>query len=178
MRAYRPERKTADLSTTGRDDRALGAAFYARFWRRVGYHASRPPLSSRPEWSWPSGPPKVMKNAFRSATIFHGSVTLPFVISTEAKRSGEISVLTPLPGNVFRLEESWACGRPKVMKSASSSNHSLSNRCPFLCHPERSRGICGSTDLSWKCFSTERSHCLRFPSIRTYDKKAGRTYGP
>ena len=33
MRAYRPERKTADLSTTGRDDRALG------------YHASRPPLS-------------------------------------------------------------------------------------------------------------------------------------
>ena len=49
MRAYRPERKTADLSTTGRDDRALGAAFYARFWRRVGYHASRPPLSSGPE---------------------------------------------------------------------------------------------------------------------------------
>ena len=39
MRAYRPERKTADLSTTGRDDRALGAAFYARFWRRVRYHA-------------------------------------------------------------------------------------------------------------------------------------------
>ena len=30
----------------------------------------------------------------------------PFVISTEAQRSGEISVLTPLPGNVFRLERS------------------------------------------------------------------------
>jgi hypothetical protein len=30
----------------------------------------------------------------------------PFVISTEAKRSGEISVLTPLLGNVFRPESS------------------------------------------------------------------------
>jgi hypothetical protein len=35
-----------------------------------------------------------------------------------------------------------------------------SNRSPWkgrlpLCHPERSRGICGSADLSWKCFSTE-----------------------
>jgi hypothetical protein len=28
--------------------------------------------------------------------------TLPFVISTEAQRSGEISVLKPFPGNVFR----------------------------------------------------------------------------
>jgi hypothetical protein len=29
-----------------------------------------------------------------------------------------------------------------------------------LCHPERSRGICSSADLSWKCFSTERSDLL------------------
>jgi hypothetical protein len=35
-------------------------------------------------------------------TAFHGSFALPFVISTEAKRSGEISVLTTSPGNVFR----------------------------------------------------------------------------
>jgi hypothetical protein len=27
-------------------------------------------------------------------------------------------------------------------------------RCPPLCHPERSRGICSSADLSWKCVST------------------------
>jgi hypothetical protein len=47
-------------------------------------------------------PTQVMKNAFCPATAFHGTATLPFVISTEAKRSGEISVLTPLPGNVFR----------------------------------------------------------------------------
>jgi hypothetical protein len=40
------------------------------------------------------------------ATTFHGSATLTFVISTEAKRSGEISVLTPFRGNVFRPERS------------------------------------------------------------------------
>jgi hypothetical protein len=34
----------------------------------------------------------------------HRSAALTFVISTEAKRSGEISVLTRLPGNVFRPE--------------------------------------------------------------------------
>src|SRR5579859_3302893 len=42
------------------------------------------------------------------------------------------------------------------MKNARSGNHCPWNRCPFLCHPERSRGICGSTDPSWKRFSTER----------------------
>jgi hypothetical protein len=31
-----------------------------------------------------------------------GGPSSPLVISTEAQRSGEISVLTPLPGNVFR----------------------------------------------------------------------------
>jgi hypothetical protein len=38
-----------------------------------------------------------------------------------------------------------------------SSNRFLRKRRPPLCHPERSRGICSSADLSWKCFSTERS---------------------
>jgi hypothetical protein len=41
-------------------------------------------------------------------------------------------------------------------KALRSSNHSLWNRRPFLCHPER-RGICSSADFSWKCFSTERT---------------------
>src|SRR5450631_1113589 len=35
-------------------------------------------------------------------------------------------------------------------KPPRSSNHFLSNRCPFLCHPERSRGICSSAEVSWK----------------------------
>jgi acetate kinase len=47
-----------------------------------------------------------MKNAFRPATAFYGSVALPFVI------------------------------------------------------PKRSRGICSSADLSWKCFSTGKTPCL------------------
>src|SRR5580693_4184394 len=37
------------------------------------------------------------------------------------------------------------------------STESEWKRHPPLCHPERSRGICSSTDLSWKCFSTKRS---------------------
>ncbi len=36
------------------------------------------------------------------ATAFSQSATLPFVISTGAKRSGEISALPAIPGNVFR----------------------------------------------------------------------------
>jgi hypothetical protein len=43
-----------------------------------------------------------MKTASVQHLLTPGIATFPFVISTEAKRSGEISVLTPLPGNVFR----------------------------------------------------------------------------
>jgi hypothetical protein len=52
---------------------------------------------------------------------------LPFVISTEAQRSGEISVLTPLPGNVFRqsvpgfpatLRWTWSRMRLSLRKAA------------------------------------------------------------
>jgi hypothetical protein len=54
------------------------------------------------------GPPKVMKNGFYSATTLSGSATLPFVISTEAKRSGEISVWMLLLGNVLRQSVSFS----------------------------------------------------------------------
>jgi hypothetical protein len=54
------------------------------------------------EYSWACGPPKVMKNAFCPATSLSGSAPLPFVISTEAKRSGEISVWMLFLGYVFR----------------------------------------------------------------------------
>ena len=47
--------------------------------------------------SWACGPPKVMKNGFCPATALHGSVALPFVISTEAQRSGEICGFFSLP---------------------------------------------------------------------------------
>jgi hypothetical protein len=47
-------------------------------------------------------------------------------------------------------------------KRLLSSNRSLWKRRPPLCHPERSRGICGSADLYWKCFSTERTRISYF----------------
>jgi hypothetical protein len=41
------------------------------------------------------------------------------------------------------------------------------NRYPTLCHPERSRGICSSTGLSWKCFRQGVTQCrgLRFQPL-------------
>ena len=42
-------------------------------------------------------------------------------------------------------------------KHLLSTNRSPWKHRPPLCHPERSRGICGSADHSWECFSTERS---------------------
>jgi hypothetical protein len=67
-------------------------------------------LSSRPQESWAFGPPKAMKNGFCSATTLPGSAALPFVISTEAQRSGEIcgfslpmSAGSPALGHAFRL---------------------------------------------------------------------------
>jgi hypothetical protein len=45
------------------------------------------------------------ENGFYSATSLPGSAALPFVISTGAQRSGEISVLMPLRGNVFRRSD-------------------------------------------------------------------------
>jgi hypothetical protein len=45
------------------------------------------------------------ENGFYLATTLPGSAALPFVISTGAQRSGEISVLMPLLGNVFRRSE-------------------------------------------------------------------------
>src|ERR1700685_427403 len=40
-------------------------------------------------------------------------------------------------------------------KHLLSTNRSPWKHRPPLCHPERSRGICGSADHSWECFSTE-----------------------
>jgi hypothetical protein len=47
--------------------------------------------------------PKVMKNGSCSATTLSGSASLPFVVSTGAQRSGEISVWMLFLGNVFLL---------------------------------------------------------------------------
>jgi hypothetical protein len=65
-------------------------------------------------------------------------------------------------GNVSRPERSWSWSPPKGMKKRIPSGKPLSMEAPPpTCHPERSRGICSSTDLSWKCFSTARSRVER-----------------
>jgi hypothetical protein len=40
----------------------------------------------------------------------------------------------------------------KALKNAAVRQPLSTKRNPLLCHPERSRGICSSADLSWKCF--------------------------
>jgi hypothetical protein len=64
----------------------------------------------------------------------------------------------------FSEEYSWACGPPMRMKMFRFSNLSPRTHCPLLCHPvspgvpwERTRGICGSADHSWKCFCQSHS---------------------
>ncbi len=68
------------------------------------------------------GPHKVMKNGFCSATTLSGSATLPFVISTEAKRSGEISMWMLLLGNVCRFFYAYM---PARLSLGSRSDDSL-----------------------------------------------------
>src|SRR3984885_11223219 len=61
------------------------------------------------------------ENGFCSATTFARSAPLPFVISTEAKRSGEISVWMLLLGNVFQQSIDGPAGPPKKMKVAPAN---------------------------------------------------------
>jgi hypothetical protein len=84
------------------------------------------------------GPPKVMKIGLGPATALLGSVTLPFVISTEAQRSGEICGSTDLSWKCFSTELSWADGLPKVMKNALSPATTLhgSASLPFVISTE------------------------------------------
>jgi hypothetical protein len=100
-------------------------------------------------------PPKVMKNSFCSAATLPGSTALPFVISTEAQRSGEISVWMLFLGSVFSTEESWTFGPPKVMKNSFCSAATLWKHRPSLCHLDRSAAEWRDLRvdaLPWKCF--------------------------
>jgi hypothetical protein len=95
------------------------------------------PCTSRPEESWDSGSPKVMKSGSCSATTVPGSTALPFVISTEAQRSGEICV--PFL-EIFRPEKVMGLGPPKVMTSDSCSATAVpgSTTLPLSSRAERS----------------------------------------
>jgi hypothetical protein len=93
------------------------------------------------EESWAVSAPKVMKNSFCSATSLPGSTTLPFVISTEAKRSGEIRGSAVSSWKCFSTEESWAVSPPKVMKNSFCSATTLpgSTTLPFVISTEAKR---------------------------------------
>src|ERR1700721_914394 len=68
------------------------------------------------EHRWGLGPTQEDENRFYSATTLARSAPLPFVISTEAKRSGEISVWMHLLGNVFRQSIDGPAGPPRRRK--------------------------------------------------------------
>src|ERR1700679_1691174 len=62
----------------------------------------------------------------------------------------------------FSRDVGFHSSTPAIQRlSPSLGNGCRGERYPPLCHPERSRGTCcapfPTQDLSWKCFSTERS---------------------
>src|SRR6202522_275154 len=89
----------------------------------------------------PAGPPKKTTMASIQQTTFARSAPLPFVISTEAKRSGEISVWMHLLGNVFRQSIDGPAGPPKktTMASIQQTTFARSAPLPFVISTEAKR---------------------------------------
>ena len=74
------------------------------------------------EESWAFGPPKLMKNGSCSATTVDGGTALPFVISTEAQRSGEICGSAVPSWKCFSTEPNEGiCGFPSPAGLISKS---------------------------------------------------------
>jgi hypothetical protein len=96
-----------------------------------------------------------MKNTFCLATALYGSVALPFVIPRDCDffRFSWALALLPKYELSSRPKRSEVEG-PAVLPT-SHRMHMEAPALPFD-NPERSRGICSSADLPWKCFSTER----------------------
>jgi hypothetical protein len=79
----------------------------------------------------PIGMTKERGHASRSATTLPGSTALPFVISTGAQRSGEISVWMLLLGDVFLAERSVAQGLRFLLPGSQTSSESLVHSDPL-----------------------------------------------
>jgi hypothetical protein len=105
--------------------------------------------------------------------LLRATATLPFVISTEAKRSGEICGL-PIPRPLLPAKATLPfvisteakrsgeiCGLP-IPRPLMPAKATL----PFVISTEakRSGEICGLAVLSWKCFATDRS-VLEKPAV-------------
>ena len=102
------------------------------------------------------------------------------------KKTGVVQQLPPLEASPSPLssrpEQSWAKGPPKVMKNGSCSATTVvgSAALPFVISTgapkERSGEICGPADLSWECFSTERSVVKRSAVSAVLEKFFERVY--
>src|ERR1700733_14741589 len=83
------------------------------------------------------------------------------VIPTGAQRSGGTCGPTVLSWKCFSTEEAWARGPTKGDENSLYSATIVpgSTTLPFVISTgaQRSGEICGSTVLSWKCFSPEES---------------------
>src|ERR1700722_1914618 len=79
--------------------------------------------------------------------------SLPDWLDIEILLAGRPSIMSLTQVGRERFANEYTVKPAWVTTSALSSRFQWSRR-RLLCHPERSRGICGSADLSWKCFST------------------------
>jgi hypothetical protein len=102
----------------------------------------------------PSGKPLFMEAA---PSPLSSHFPNKFVIST-----GEVMGLGPAQGNEKRIPS----GKPLFMEAAPFplSSH-FPNKFVISTGAKRSGEICGSTDLSWKCFSTELSWAHGPPKV-------------
>ena len=106
----------------------LGVCVGTRYWKGT---ASAVPYITPPSpaLATPDEPSRNHSNLGRPS---------PLVISTEAKRSGEICGSAALSWRCFSTEGSWAFGPPKVMKNGCYSATTLPGRTahPFVISTE------------------------------------------
>ena len=129
-------------------------------------------LSSRPQESWAFGPPKAMKNGFCSATTLPGSAALPFVISTEAQRSGEICGSAVPSWKCFSTERSAVEG-PAVSLAHERGFPCTGTRISALSPPQKPGapylpgfGRCGIPQVS-PSSPSRADRSTRVPYVRT-----------
>jgi hypothetical protein len=104
----------------------------------------------------PSAHPRRRKTASVQQRLSPGSAVLPFVISTGAQRSGEISVWMLFRGNVFRQRGHGPAGPSKVMKNGSCSATTVpgGTTLPFVISTgaQSSGEICGQRSFLGNVF--------------------------
>jgi hypothetical protein len=117
----------------------------------------------RPRNHGPPAHPRRRKAAPVQRRLSMEAPPSPFVISTEAQRSGEISVWMLLLGNVFRQRNHGPPAHPRRRKTAPVQRR-LSMKAPpspLSSRPKRSaveRSLCGCSFLEMSTEHTRNSH--------------------